>query len=89
MTHPAIALAEFPRLFCLAAALILNELPPANELSGGAARRRELVTRIAVSDTLTLKLRQGSTDEITLRANLRYWRELAEETQAMMTLYTP
>lgn len=75
--------AEFSRLFCLAAAVILNEMPPANESAEEQQQRMETIARIIAADERTKALRSDpNADAITLRANAMYWRETADELAA-------
>lgn len=83
----SIALADFPRLFCLTAAVVLHELDAAPEAVTEREARRELVARVLAADELTTRLRAGTPDPISLRANVIFWRELAEEVSATLKAY--
>ena len=81
-TNPQI---EFSRLFCLATAVILNEMPPANESAEEQQQRMETIARIIAADERTKALRSDpQTDAITLRANAMYWRETADELAVLL-----
>lgn len=80
MTHRTNPQTEFARLFCLASAIILDEMPPPDETEADKRQRLERIATIIAADERTKVLRADpNADPITLRANAMYWRELADE----------